>query len=85
MVKLDKIQILKKMPIQTQTKWGVGIIILGLFVFMIIGFLLDSEKDSEGIYILRFIYSVPLVLFGIAIILFRKREARIEQVKEDIK
>jgi hypothetical protein len=69
----------------TQAKWGVGIIVLGLLVFALIDviFTPETEEDMEGINFLRVIYSFPLIVFGIAIILFGKREEKIEQVKEE--
>ena len=70
---------------ETQAKWGIGVIIFGLLVFALIDSTIDSKKDSEGNNILKIIYSFPLILFGIAIVIFRKREGKIEQITEDTK
>ena len=59
---------------RSQTKWGVFFIILGLLILVV-------SKFS----IIAAIYSGLLILLGIALIIFRKREEIIEDVQEDAK
>jgi hypothetical protein len=55
--------------VKSQVKWGAGLIILGVILAPIaFPFLL--------------FYAVPLVCIGAALIVFRSREERLEQVEE---
>ena len=53
---------------KSQVKWGLLLIIIGLILVPL------------GFPFLLF-YAIPLILIGIAIIVFRKREEEIEAVK----
>jgi hypothetical protein len=54
---------------KSQVKWGVALIILGILIFpFAFPFLL--------------FYSIPLILIGIALIIFSRREEIIEKVHE---
>jgi len=53
---------------RSQTKWGLFFIILGITISLIL-------------YPITLIYSIPLILIGTALILFRRREEIIEEVK----
>jgi len=58
-----------RIRMKSQVKWGLGLILLGAILLPVgFPFLL--------------IYAVPLILIGIALIIFRNREDRIEQVQE---
>lgn len=52
---------------RSQTKWGIALMTVGAII-------------SPLIFPLSLIYSIPLILIGIALILFRKREEKIEEV-----
>ena len=67
----------------SQLKWGVAVFIVGVAVFALIDgvFPVGAGEDTQGNTILKVIYSIPLILFGVAIIFFRKREGTIEQIK----
>ncbi|MDD3111106.1 MAG: hypothetical protein PHU26_02285 [Methanofollis liminatans] len=54
---------------KSQVKWGLGMILIGAILL------------PFGFPFLLF-YAVPLILIGIALIIFRNREDRIEQVQE---
>ena len=54
---------------RSQTKWGIFFILLALVIFSFTAF-----------YPLTAVYSVILLLLGIALIIFRKREEVIEEV-----
>lgn len=53
---------------RSQTKWGLAFVILGLLI-------------SPLAFPFLLIYSIPLILIGIALIIFRGREEKIEEVK----
>jgi|Deesub1362B_J571_1020462.scaffolds.fasta_scaffold00548_15 hypothetical protein len=60
---------------RSQTKWGLFFIVLGAIVGIII------EISIPPIYMLPIlIYPASLVIVGLALIILRKREERIEEV-----
>ncbi len=71
---------------KSQMKWGVGFIIFGLLILSFIDFAVEHEGEEVnkdiGIGIAKLVYAGPFILIGLAIILFRGREDKIEQVKE---
>ncbi len=72
---------------KSQTKWGAGFIIFGLSILFLIDFVVEHEgeevNEDIGIGMAKLFYAGPFILIGLAIILFRGREEKIEQVKED--
>lgn len=57
---------------RSQTKWGLFFIILGLILVLI---------DMINSTFILSIYGVPSLLLGMSLIIFRKREERIEEVR----
>ncbi len=53
---------------RSQTKWGVAFVILGVLI-------------SPLAFPFLLIYSIPLILIGTALIIFRGREEKIEEVR----
>ena len=53
---------------RSQTKWGLFFIALGVIISLIL-------------FPIALFYSIPLILIGVALILFRKREETIEEIK----
>ena len=72
---------------KSQMKWGIGFIIFGLLVLSFIDFAVEHEgeevNEDIGIGMAKLFYAGPFILIGLALILFRGREEKIEQVKED--
>jgi membrane-bound ClpP family serine protease len=59
------------MVMRSQTKWGL--------LFVVIGFLLILVDMSNSMVVS--IYGVPSIILGLVLIVFRRREERIEEVK----
>ena len=57
---------------QSQIAWGILLFSVGLFVTFILGTVIP----------LLFLYGIPLVIIGAALIIFRKREEIIEEAAE---
>lgn len=56
---------------KNQVKWGLFFIIFGIIISFIV-------------FPITLIYSTPLIIIGIALIIFSKREEIIEKVEPDI-
>lgn len=54
---------------KSQVKWGVALILLGVVI-------------APFAFPFLLFYAVPLILIGIALVVFRSREDRIEQIQE---
>jgi uncharacterized membrane protein len=54
----------------SQVKWGLALIIIGLLI-------------SPFGFPFLLVYSIPLILIGVGLILFQKREERIEEVRRE--
>ena len=57
---------------ESQVRWGIFLIILGVCI-------------APFVFPFFLIYAVPLVGIGIALIVLRRREGRIEEVREEEK
>jgi uncharacterized membrane protein len=56
---------------ESQVKWGIGLIVIGLCI-------------APFGFPFLLLYAIPLIVIGAALILFKRREAEIEEIKEDI-
>jgi len=68
---------------KNQIKWGVGFIIFGLFMLFLIDYAVEHEEKEIGIPVLKLLYGVSFILIGLAVILFKNREEKIEKIKEN--
>ncbi|KQC04175.1 MAG: hypothetical protein APR53_03795 [Methanoculleus sp. SDB] len=62
---------------QSEVKWGIGLIITGIILIPVL-------QAAYPIPLGAILYiAVPLIIIGIALILFRGREAAIEEILEN--